>query len=209
MARAFQTSILSGCLAVALAHLPAMAEDETGEAAHDMHAHHHHPVPAGVQRSQATYALPDVTLVDQTGQRVPIAEVLNGDEPILLNFIFTTCTAVCPVMSATFEQVQQGLAEDSGKVSMVSISIDPEQDTPAALAAYAERFDAGTQWRFLTGSLTDSIAVQQAFDAYRGDKMNHAPLTLLRPERDAPWIRFDGFASANDLVAELRPMIGH
>ena len=83
-------------------------------------------------------------------------------------------------MSATFAQVQRELGEDSNEVLMVSVSIDPEQDTPAELAAYAERFHAGPQWTFLTGSLEDSIAVQTAFDAYRGDKMNHTPLTLLR-----------------------------
>ena len=68
---------------------------------------------------------------------------------------------------------------------MVSISIDPEYDTPEALNAYARRFDAGPQWEFLTGSLDDSIAVQKAFDADRGDKMNHAPLTLFRATPDS------------------------
>jgi protein SCO1/2 len=111
-------------------------------------------------------------------------------------------------MSATFEQVQRELGEDAGKVLMVSVSIDPEQDTPSALAAYAKRFHAGPQWTFLTGSLEDSIAVQKAFDAYRGDKMNHAPLTLLRGAPDAAWIRFDGFATAGDLVEASRAMLG-
>lgn len=173
----------------------------------DEHAHHRHAPPADVRRSEAAYAIPDVTLVNQDAARVAFREVLSTDSPVLVNFIFTTCTAICPVMSATFAQVQQALAEDAGKVVMVSVSIDPEQDTPAALAAYAERFDAGPQWVFLTGSLADSVAVQKAFDAYRGDKMNHAPLTLLRTGPDAPWARFDGFASASDLVTELRAVI--
>jgi protein SCO1/2 len=111
-------------------------------------------------------------------------------------------------MSATFEQVQKQLAGDSDKVTMVSVSIDPEQDTPDALASYAKRFDAGPQWVFLTGSLEDSIQVQQAFNAYRGEKDNHAPLTLVRTGRDAKWTRFDGFANAGDLVSELRVAIG-
>jgi len=51
--------------------------------------------------------------------------------------------------------------------------------------------------------------VQKAFYAYRGDKMNHAPLTLLRAAPDAPWVRYEGFASAADLVQETRGMIGH
>jgi protein SCO1/2 len=138
-----------------------------------------------------------------------VHELLSTDRPILANFIFTSCTAICPAMSATFAQVQQGLAQDSDKVLMVSFSIDPEQDTPAALAAYAKRFDAGPQWVFLTGTLEDSIAVQKAFDAYRGDKMNHAPLTLLRATPDSRWVRYDGFASAADLVKESHTMVGN
>ena len=208
------TSIRLALGALALAALVAvpvaLAEESAGMAPDDEHAHHHHhhPEPAGVQRSEASYAIPDVTLIDQDGQRVPVRDLLNTDKPILVNFIFTTCTAICPVMSATFAQVQQGLGADKDKVTMVSFSIDPEQDTPAALADYAKRFNAGPQWVFLTGSLEDSIAVQKAFDAYRGDKMNHAPLTLLRASPDAPWVRFDGFANAADLVKETRAMLG-
>ncbi len=197
-----------GALALAgLVGLPAAFAEEAASTEHDHHAHHHQAVAAGVQRSEVSYAIPDVTLVDQNGQRVQVRDLLSTDKPVLVNFIFTTCTAICPMMSATFAQVQQGLAGDSEKVMMASFSIDPEQDTPAVLTAYAKRFDAGSQWLFLTGSLEDSIAVQKAFDAYRGDKMNHAPLTLLQAAPDAPWVRYDGFASAADLVKESRAMI--
>jgi protein SCO1/2 len=106
-------------------------------------------------------------------------------------------------MSATFSSVQKRLGSDSEKVRMISVSIDPEYDTPDALKAYAQRFKAGPQWAFLTGSQDDSIAVQKAFDADRGDKMNHAPLTLIRATRDSQWIRYDGFATAAELTEEL------
>jgi protein SCO1/2 len=205
------TLVQSAFGALALAGLlnpgSALAEQMAGTEP-DHHAHHRE-IPAGLRRSEASYAIPDVTLVDQDGQRISLRDLLRTDKPILANFIYTTCTAVCPVMSATFSQVQQGLAGDSNKVLMVSVSIDPEQDTQAALAAYAKRFKAGPQWVFLTGSLEDSIAVQKAFDAYRGDKMNHAPLTLLRAAPDAQWVRYDGFPGAADLVTEARAMIGN
>ncbi len=199
---------LGALLLASLAARPGALAEESDGAGHDAHAHHHHPAPAGVQRSEVSYQIPDVTLVDQEGRRISLRELLSTDKPVLANFIFTTCTAICPVMSATFAQVQQGLDGDQDKVKMVSVSIDPEQDTPAALAGYAKRFGAGPQWVFLTGSLEDSIRVQKAFDAYRGDKMNHAPLTLLRTAAGANWVRFDGFASAADLVTELRAALG-
>lgn len=90
---------------------------------------------------------------------------------------------------------------------MISVSIDPEYDTPDALNAYAKRFKAGPQWEFLTGSLDDSVAVQKAFDADRGDKMNHAPMTLMRATPDSQWIRYEGFARADELAEEARGML--
>jgi protein SCO1/2 len=178
---------------------------------HAGHEHHHHmPAAPGYQRSQATYSVPDVTLLDQHGQRVSLPTLLDsGDKPVMLNFIFTSCTAICPMMTAIFAKVQTQLGGDAGRVRMVSVSIDPEHDTPAELAAYAARFGAGPQWLFLTGSLDDSIAVQHAFDAYRGDKMNHTPLTLFHAAAGSPWVRYDGFADAADLTEEYRGMMAN
>jgi protein SCO1/2 len=179
----------------------AMAED---------HAHHHHAMPSEQDRyvrTTASYAIPDVNLLDADGARVPLRSSL-GDKPVILNFIFTSCGAICPVMSNTFSQVQDKLGAERDVVRMVSISIDPEQDTPAALKAYAGKYRAGPQWQMLTGSLDDSIAVQRAFDVYRGDKMNHQPATFLRAEPGQPWVRLDGFASAADILREVRQLTG-
>lgn len=209
IAPATRIGLTLGSLALAgLVMSPGALAEESGHGAHDAHHHHHHAAPTGVQRSETSYQVPNVTLIDQSGQRVVVRDLLTTDKPVLVNFIFTSCTAICPAMTAIFEKVQDGLADEADKVTMVSVSIDPEQDTPAALSDYAQRFDAGPQWVFLTGSLEDSIQVQKAFDAYRGDKMNHTPLTLLHTGTDAKWVRFEGFASAPDLISELRAALG-
>jgi len=153
-------------------------------------------------RSERSYAVPDVTLVDEADRPVRLRELLAADEPVMLNFIFTTCTAICPVMSRIFARVPLELGRRAERLRLISISIDPEQDTPKRLRAYAERFGAGPRWRFLTGSVEDVKAVERAFDAYRGDKMNHRPLTLLRPAVGRPWVRLDGFASPAELARE-------
>ncbi len=157
----------------------------------------------GYARSERTYAVPDVTLVDDGSRPVRLREALAADEPVMLNFIFTTCTAICPVMTGIFARVPKALGSEAGRLRLISISIDPEQDTPARLRAYAERFGAGPRWSFLTGSVQDVEAVERAFDAYRGDKMNHEPLTLLRAGAGRPWVRLDGFASPAELAREF------
>ncbi len=183
-------------------------QEHTQPDAADDHQHTHMPA-TDLERSLDSYTVPEVAMLDQQARPVSLRALLNTDQPVLLNFIFTTCTAICPVMSATFAQVQKKLGRDARHVRMVSISIDPEHDTPAVLASYAERFHAGSQWRFLTGSLENSIATQKAFEAYRGDKMNHVPLTLLHAPAAAQWVRYEGFVKADDLVSETRLMLAH
>jgi protein SCO1/2 len=177
----------------------------------DPHAHHRAMMQkTGYQRSEHHYRLPeDLRLVDMTGRQSNLGQELNADRPVMVNFIFTTCTTICPVMSATFAQVQQQLGPEAELLRMISISIDPEHDTPQRLAEYAQRFKAGPQWHFYTGDPNDIIAIQKAFDVYRGSKMSHEPTTLLRRSDADPWIRIDGLASAGDIVAEYHNLAGH
>jgi len=173
----------------------------------DPHAHHHAamaPAKAATTTRQVEVKLPAIKLVRADGKTVDLATELADPRPLLLNFIFTTCTAICPVMSQVFSEVQGQMGADSGKLRMVSISIDPEQDTPARLTEYAKRFQAGPQWQFYTGTAGASIAAQKAFGAYRGDKMNHEPLTFLRQAPGSAWVRIDGLASPDELVRQLR-----
>ncbi len=157
-------------------------------------------------RSRAYYRPPDVLLLDKSGAQVSLDAALGGEGPVLLQFIFTTCPTICPVMSATFSAVQGRLGSGPGQVRMVSVSIDPEHDTPERLREYARQLKAGPRWRFLTGRLEDVQAVQKAFDAYRGNKMRHEPLTFLRAAPEDPWLRLEGLMSAAALLDECRRM---
>jgi protein SCO1/2 len=153
--------------------------------------------------STARYDVPDVTLLGSDGQPVALRALLASPEPLALNFIFTTCGTICPVMTATFAQMRRELGEAGERLRLVSISIDPEQDRPEVLRRYAERFGAGRGWTFLTGAGPDVERVQRAFAAYAGSKMNHRPLTLLKARSDAQWVRIDGLASGGTLAHEV------
>ena len=172
----------------------------------DLHAQHHHAAEPWT-RSAATYEVPAVKLVRDDGKSVLLPEELDDGRPVVMNFIFTTCTAICPVMSQTFAQLQSKLGSERDKVHMVSISIDPEQDTPARLSEYARKFGAGSQWHFYTGTAEASVTAQRAFGVYRGDKMDHRPLTFLRAAPGEPWVRIDGFATSDDLLDAFRELV--
>jgi len=193
--------ILSGAIASFISN----AHEIAAPAAVDPHAAHHHMMANNdVKRSMASYAVPHLDLVRDDGATVSLDNELNDGRPVVLSFIFTTCTTICPMTSQVFSMLQRKLDDDRSKVHLVSISIDPEQDTPARLRAYAARFRAGASWQHYTGTLQASILAQQAFDVYRGDKANHAPVTLVRAAAGSSWVRFDGFATVDDLLVEAR-----
>jgi protein SCO1/2 len=173
----------------------------------DPHAHHHMMQMPETTRRMAEYIVPQVTLVRDDGKSVSLPDELNDGRPVILNFIYTTCTAICPLVSQTISQLQFKLGTERDRVHLVSISIDPEEDTPARLAAYAKKYDAGPEWQHYTGTKSASVVTQRAFDAYRGDKMNHTPVTFLRAAPDQAWIRIDGFATADELLEEVRNML--
>jgi protein SCO1/2 len=178
----------------------------SGEA--DPHAHHRRMLEKMTySRSLHSYDLPDPVLVDMKGENTSLLNEVNRGQPVMLNFIFTTCTTICPVLSASFSQVQQQLGAERDQVRMVSITIDPEHDTPARLRAYAARYHAGPQWQFLTGNLDDIVSIQKAFGAFRGTKVNHEPFTFLRATPASPWVRLDGLANAADIIKEYRQLV--
>jgi protein SCO1/2 len=183
--------------------VPLLAADVVAPSAEE-HAHHHHTTDAGgTRRSVLHYQVPDVELVRDDGRHVSLPAEMNDGRPVVLAFIYTSCTTVCPLTSQTLSLVQQKLGDVRDRVHIMSISIDPEQDTPARLREYAKTFHAGAQWQHYTGTLAASQGAQRAFDVYRGDKMDHAPAVLVRRAPGGEWVRIDGFATAEQVLAEL------
>jgi protein SCO1/2 len=168
----------------------------------DAHAHHHVTMPE-TTRSTVDYKIPDLKLVRDDDKTVVLRDELSDGRPVVLNFIYTTCTSICPVTSQTLADLQSKLGAARGSVHLMSISIDPEQDTPARLRDYAKKYGAGPEWQHYTGTLAASVAAQRAFAVYQGDKMSHAPVTLIRVSPASRWVRIDGFVTANQMLAEL------
>jgi protein SCO1 len=157
--------------------------------------------------STVVYRVPDVKLVRQDGTATTLERELSDGRPVVLNFIFTSCEAICPMTTHILAEFQRKLGAESSHVHLMSISIDPEQDTPARLRDYARRFHAGPGWTFYTGSEAASVAAQKAFNVFRGEKMEHTAVTLLRSASGASWQRLDGFATPDDLVKQYHALV--
>lgn len=176
--------------------------------AHDGHKHAviaaNGTMPATVQRSWLTIPATDLRLTDTDGIMHELSQELEHDGPIYLNFIYTSCTTVCPLMSQIFVELQPLLSHASKKPRLISISIDPEHDTVARLTEHARAVGAGPDWHFLTGTVQASESVQRLFGVYTQDKMNHQVATFYRASKGARWLRLDGFLTPEQLLKETR-----
>lgn len=157
--------------------------------------------------SQKAYSLPDVVMQRRDGTKVNFTDELNDDRIVVLNFVYTSCNTICPMLSHLFAQVQTKLGEHLKAVHLVSVSLDPEHDTPKQLEDYAKKFQVGSSWDHYTGELAHSIAIQKALDVFRGDKMNHIPVVFIRPKGGNTWMRLEGFVGANDLLHEIESQL--
>ena len=155
-----------------------------------------------------TVEIPDVTLIDQDAQLVTLEELVDGNEVVMVDFIFGTCTTICPILSAGFSNLQRRMGSGPGGPTLISFSIDPEHDSPEIMAKYLKRYRAQPGWSFLTGDRDDIDKIMHAFDAYVPDKMSHQPVTFIKAGASNRWVKIDGLVSTADLIAELEKIQG-
>jgi protein SCO1 len=151
--------------------------------------------PASAQNSRwgANY-FPNVTLTTQDGEKVRFYDDLVKGKVVAIDLIYTTCKYACPLETARLAQVQKLLGDRMGKdVFFYSITIDPENDTPAVLKDYAEKFHAGPGWLFLTGKLEDIDLISKKLGIYNepdpSNKDGHAPSLVVGNETTGQWMR--------------------
>jgi protein SCO1/2 len=153
--------------------------------------------------STVTVKIPDVTLIDQDAQLVTLRELVEGKEVVMVDFIFGTCTTICPILSAGYSNLQRRMGSGPGGPTLLSISIDPEHDGPEVLTKYLKRYRAQPGWFFLTGDRDDIDLVMRAFGAYVPDKMSHQPVTFIKTAQPGKWVKIDGLVATADLITEL------
>ena len=149
------------------------------------------------------FTLPSVKLIGQDGREVSFPKEIDDGKPVLLTFIYTSCKGVCPIISHVMKSVQNKLGERAKEIHMISISVDPEYDTPERLTQYSHQLEAGPQWLHFTGKNEEIVKLEKAFKVYRGDKMNHVTVFFVRPAPTQPWLRFIGFVNPDNLIKKL------
>jgi len=156
---------------------------------------------------------PEFALTSQDGAPVTLADFRG--KVVAVTFIFTLCTATCPVLTPMMSFVQDRLGADFGaKIAFVSITVDPERDTPEVLKMYAQAFGANLAgWSFLTGNPDAIRDVTRRYGVYAAKTENgdvdHTFLTSIVDSRGILrvqylGVRFDPEEFRRDLVSLLK-----
>jgi protein SCO1/2 len=120
---------------------------------------------------------------------------------VVVNFIFTTCTTICPPLGATFARVQRELGERAGRdVRLISVSVDPATDTPERLKGWGAKFKAGPGWTLVTGAKPQVDALLSALGAATASPQDHSPTVLVGNDAAGQWTRAYGLARPAVLI---------
>lgn len=151
----------------------------------------------------------DAPLLDQDGRKLRLRTDVMAGRVVVVDFIYTTCTTICPIFTATMASVQERLGPIVGKdVQLITVTVDPVRDTPRRLKEYADRHHANFDgWSFLTGAKADVDAVNRAFGTYTPNIDDHPPMVLVGDTASGQWTRFYGFPAAGDLEARVRRLL--
>jgi protein SCO1 len=170
-----------------------------------------HEAPQAAQRG-ADY-FPNVELISQDGQPLRFYDDLVKGKAVAINVIYTRCKDECPLETARMAEVQRLLGDRMGRdIFFYSISIDPENDTPKVLKAYAEKFGVGPGWLFLTGKkqdiklLTRKLGLSRTSDA--ASKDGHASSLMLGSDPTGQWMRNSAVDNPRFLATTMSGFFG-
>ncbi len=176
----------------------ASANDEDPHAKHRAMMQNKAPEPAA---EFADIDLRDELLQTQDGEEVRFVSDVVGDKIVVMDFVYTTCTTVCPVLTALFTQVQTQLGDDlGGEVIMISMTVDAARDTPARLKAYAAKHHVQEGWTWLTGPKSTMDDVLTGLGAFSTSFEDHPAMVIVGDGNTGEWQRMFGFPNPDRIM---------
>ena len=154
--------------------------------------------------TEAKQNIPDVELADQDGKTVHLYSDLVKGRVAALSFIFTTCTTICPLIGANLGRLQTELGQSLGEnIALISVSVDPANDTPQRMKAWGAQFGAKPGWSLLTGDKETVNQLLKTVGLYTPDIQSHSPFLLLVNDRAGDWTRVNALETPPPKIAEI------
>ena len=156
-----------------------------------------------------TLTIPDVEVLDQEGRKRKFHTDLVKGKLVVINFVFTTCKSMCPLLGTNFSKLQVALGERLNKdVFLISVSTDPEIDSPEKLKEWAEKYKAKDGWTLVTGDKEQLTGLLQVFTGDGPRKGYHTPAMYIVDDAKKLHRPAYGFAAAEDVIKIIEELKG-
>jgi len=151
----------------------------------------------------------NLELVNQDGETVRFFDDVLKDKVVVINFIFTNCEGACPLMTHKLTVVRDSFEGKIGKpLQFVSLSIDPERDTPAAMKEFAKQHNADhAGWTFLTGKPEHLENIIKRLGQYAPDIESHSTMMLAGNVNAAHWVKIQPYEMPPQIVEKVRLLL--
>lgn len=150
----------------------------------------------------------DVALIDQNGREQRLYSDLMRGKVVVIGAMFTECTGSCPVMAATFQKLQNRLGDRLGsEVRLISISVDPQHDSPARLREFGQRFGAKPGWSLVTGTKDNLDTALRKLGLWVENREAHGNMMLIGNDRTGLWKKAFGLADAGEIYKILESVL--
>jgi protein SCO1/2 len=165
-----------------------------------------YPPPQTIQQTGAALWFSNIALTDQDGRHVRLYDDLMKGQVVVVNAFYTGCRSACPQVMGTLSHLQAKLAIDGMPARFISITVDPEHDTPDRLALYARALDAGADWHMLSGNPATVRHALHRFglDTDPENPGNHLNVLYMANMRTGLWEKVFSLAPLDDLEQILR-----
>jgi protein SCO1/2 len=151
--------------------------------------------------------IPNLTVTTQNGKPVRFYDNLVKGKIVIISFIYTSCTDICPLTTARIAQLEDKLGDLVGRdVFILSMTVDPERDTPERLKEYAEAFGAGPGWSFVTGKPEDIRAINYKFGERSQVLSEHRNEIVIGNDATGEWQRDSIFGDIDRIAMTVRAL---
>lgn len=158
-------------------------------------------IPGRIEFTLASVEIPDKWMIDHNGKQVRFYSDLIKGKVVVVNFFFTRCSDVCPMQGKSLSRLKDRLGERLGHdVFFVSISKDPENDTPEELAKWGKRYGVNTGWTLVTG---ETEVIRKILWDFVGEEIGqamHESTVLIGNDKTGVWTTTDGLLYPEDLI---------
>jgi protein SCO1/2 len=163
--------------------------------------------PGTAQMRRGPDYLPNLPVVNQDGQALKFYDDLIKDKIIVVMFIYTSCTDICPLTTARMTQIEDKLGDAVGRdIFIISLTVDPENDTPDKLKAYARQFGTGPGWTFVTGKPEDIRAINYKLGERSKVLSDHRNEIVLGNDATGEWQRDNVMGDIERVTMSIREM---